>query len=225
MNSKEIILQTKAILFDLDGVLLDSTDCIERHWEEWAKHHKLDLTTVLQNAHGVRTIETIQIVAPYLDADKEASAFTTNEILDTEGVVVISGAQELLAQLDIDKWAIVTSGGYELVQARLEKAGLPMPKHIITGDDVSHGKPSPEPYLVGASKLGLSVDECVVIEDAPIGIKAGKAAGLRVIGITSTHSMDELSQAGADFLVESINHIRIINNKQKDTFNISLTTL
>ncbi len=225
MKSKDIIIHCKGILFDLDGVLLDSTSCIERHWEEWAKIHELDLRTVLQNAHGVRTIETILKVAPHLDVEKEASEFTANEILDTDGVVAIPGALNLLGQLEINQWAIVTSGGYDLVQARLKRAGLPKPTHIITGDDVSHGKPSPEPYLLGAAKLGLAMEECVVIEDAPIGVKAGKTAGMRVVGITSTHSIHELSQADADFIIENINQIQIFQNKHTDTINISLTTL
>lgn len=225
VESKEININCKGILFDLDGVLLDSTNCIERHWEEWAGRHQLDLATVLQNAHGVRTIETIQRVAPHLNAEKEASAFTSHEILDTEGVIGITGAHKLLTQLENDRWAIVTSGGYDLVLARLNKAGLPIAKHIVTGDDVTQGKPSAEPYLLGASKLGLAVNDCVVIEDAPIGVEAGKAAGMRVIGITSTHSFHELTQAGADFLVENLNHIQISNFKQTDTLLITLTTL
>ena len=220
----KIIIDCGAILFDLDGVLLDSTNCIKRHWQEWAEKHELDLKTVLVNAHGVRTIETIQRVAPNLDAEKEAAEFTAHEIIDTEGVDIIPGAKELLAELEIDKWAVVTSGGFDLVQARLKKAGLPMLKHIITSDDVTQGKPSPQPYLLGAKKLNLAVEQCVVIEDAPIGVRAGKAAGMRVIGIASTHPKDELEQAGADFLVESLMDIHISINDQTHSLKITLTT-
>ena len=224
MTDKKITLTCHAILFDLDGVLLDSTSCIERHWQEWANKHGLDLKKVLQNAHGVRTIETIRLVAPHLDAEKEAAEFTANEILDTEGVVAIPGAKELMAHLPTGKWAIVTSGGFELVQARLKKADLPMPKYIISADDVNQGKPSPQPYLMGAKKLGIPIDQCVVVEDAPIGVKAGKAAGMRVIGIASTHPYKELLDAGVDFLVESLTKIQISDNGQNQSINIEFTT-
>jgi sugar-phosphatase len=224
VTDKEIIIQCTAILFDLDGVLLDSTSCIERHWKEWADKYGLDLKEVLQNAHGVRTIETIKIVAPHLDAEQEAAEFTANEILDTDGVVAIPGAKELMSRLGNDTWAIVTSGGYDLVQARLKKAGLPMPKFIVTGDDVSQGKPSPIPYLTAANMLGESIEDSIVIEDAPIGVKAGKAAGMRVIGIASTHSPTTLLDAGVDFLVESLTKIQISGNGQNQSINIELTT-
>lgn len=224
MNTEEIILFCNAVLFDLDGVLIDSTECIERHWEEWAEIHQLDLTTILQFAHGVRTIETIRRVAPYLDVEQEAAEFTAHEIQDTEGVVAIPGSTNLLSRLDLGKWAIVTSGGYELVQARLGKANLPKPMHIITGDDVVQGKPSPEPYLLAASKLGVEMDECVVFEDSPIGVKAGKAAGMQVIGITSTHSANELLKVGADYLAKNLHSIYIEKTERQPFFKITLTT-
>lgn len=209
MRNKIIHLKCEAILFDLDGVLLDSTSCIERHWKEWADKHGLDLKKVLQNAHGVRTIETIRLVSPHLDADRETAEFTANEILDTEGVAAIPGAKTLMSKLGVKPWTIVTSGGFDLVQARLKKAGIPMPKFIVTGDDVSEGKPSPQPYLIGAKQLGVSAEDCVIIEDAPIGVKAGKAAGMRVIGILSTHTEGELLDAGVDFIVHNLKNIQI----------------
>jgi HAD superfamily hydrolase (TIGR01509 family) len=221
---REIVNECKVILFDLDGVLLDSTSCIERHWQEWAEKHGIDLNLVLQNAHGVRTIETIRLVAPHLDAEKEAAEFTANEILDTDGVVAISGAKALMEHLPPGKWAIVTSGGFDLVKTRLKKAGLPTPRFIVTGDDVTQGKPSPIPYLTGAEKLGVTVENCVVIEDAPIGVKAGKAAGMTVIGIASTHPAKDLVDAGVDFLVESLQNIEIIENWLDQTIKIHITT-
>jgi sugar-phosphatase len=224
MTDKKITLTCHAILFDLDGVLLDSTSCIERHWQKWADKHGLDLKKVLQNAHGVRTIETIKIVAPHLDAKNEAAEFTANEILDTEGVVAIPGAKELMEHLPTGKWAIVTSGGFELVQARLKKADLPMPKYIISADDVTQGKPSPQPYLMGANKLGIPVDQCVVVEDAPIGVRSGKAAGMCVIGIASTHPDKELLDVGVDFLVENLLKIQISENAQSQSIIIKLKT-
>ena len=211
----------KAILFDLDGVLIDSTSCIERHWQEWSQKHDIDLVKILQNAHGVRTIETMKIVAPHLNIEKEAAQFTANEILDTEGVVAIPGSKALIDQIPINQWTIVTSGSYDLVQARLKKSGLPMPKAIVTADSVSQGKPSPEPYLMGAKKLDTSIDECCVVEDAPIGIRAGKNAGALVIGVLSTHSREELLGAGADYLIDNLGQIKIIFDKEYPLITIN----
>jgi sugar-phosphatase len=181
-------LDCDAVLFDLDGVLIDSTSCITRHWEAWARRHGLDLATVMQAAHGVRTIETMRLVAPHLDVEAEAARFTAREVADTDGVVVIDGAAQLLSGLPQDAWAIVTSGSDELARARLARAGLPVPDTLVTADDVRLGKPDPEPYLVGAERLGIPVARCVVVEDAPAGIEAARAAGMRVIGVASTHA-------------------------------------
>jgi sugar-phosphatase len=185
-------LECDALLFDLDGVLIDSSSCITRHWEEWTRQHGLEVADVMQIAHGLRTVETIRIVAPHMDAEKEAERFTAVELADTEGVVAIEGALPLLEALPRDVWAIVTSGSRELAVARLRRAGLPVPHTLVSGDDVRQGKPAPEPYLVGASRLGKAVEGCLVIEDAPAGIEAARAAGMQVICIASTHSREEL---------------------------------
>lgn len=185
-------LDCDAVLFDLDGVLIDSTSCITRHWAAWAYRHGLDLATVMQAAHGVRTIETMRLVAPHLDLEAEAARFTAREVADTDGVVVIDGAARLLSGLPQDAWGIVTSGSNGLARARLARAGLPVPDTLVTADDVRQGKPSPEPYLVGAERLGIPVAGCVVVEDAPAGIEAARAAGMRVIGVASTHPREGL---------------------------------
>jgi len=190
-----IQLECDAILFDLDGVLIDSTSCITRHWEAWARQHGLEPAAVMQVAHGFRTVETIRLVAPRLDAEKEAERFTAIEVVDTEGVEAIEGALPLLNGLPQGAWAIVTSGSNELAKARLRRAGLPIPQTLVSGDDVRQGKPAPDPYLVGANRLGKAVERCVVIEDAPSGIEAARAAGMRVIGITTTHSQKDLECA------------------------------
>ena len=181
-----------AVLFDLDGVLIDSTSCITRHWSAWASQHGLDLAKVMQAAHGVRTIETMRLVAPHLDVEAEAARFTAREVADTDGVVVIDGAARLLSGLPQDAWGIVTSGSDRLARARLARAALPVPGTLVTADDVHEGKPAPEPYLVGAERLGIPVARCVVVEDAPAGIEAACAAGMRVIGVASTHAPEEL---------------------------------
>jgi sugar-phosphatase len=181
-----------AILFDLDGVLIDSGSCVIRHWEDWTRQHGIEMAAVMRTAHGVRTVETIRIVAPHLDAEKEAERFKAVEVADTEGVAAIDGALALLEALPSDAWAIVTSGSRELALARLRTAGLPVPGILVSGDDVKQGKPSPEPYLVGASRLGRQSHKCLVLEDAPAGIEAARAAGMQVVGIATTHFQEEL---------------------------------
>jgi len=202
-------LECDAILFDLDGVLIDSSACITRHWEAWAGQHGLELAAVMQVAHGIRTVETMRLVAPHLDAKKEAERFTAHEVVDTEGVVAIDGASQLLNGLPRYLWAIVTSGSYELASARLGRAGLPVPSTLVTADDVRQGKPAPEPYLVGAKRLGIAVERCVAIEDAPAGIEAARAAGMRVIGIATTHSREELLESGCEVVIDQLPALRI----------------
>jgi mannitol-1-/sugar-/sorbitol-6-phosphatase len=202
-------LECDAILFDLDGVLIDSSSCIVRHWQEWTGRHGIDLDYVLQNAFGILTIETIRRVAPHLDAEKEAAVFTANEIEDTAGVAAIAGAGQLLAGLPAGAWAVVTSGSLALVKARLAAAGLPIPPVLVTAEDVRQGKPAPEPYLVGAARLGTGPGRCIVIEDAPAGVEAGKRAGMRVIGIASTHPPVELLEKGADPVIEQLANLQV----------------
>ena len=216
-----------AVLFDLDGVLIDSTSCIVRHWQDWADQHDLDIDAIMAVAHGTRTIETIHLAAPHLDAAKEAEQFTAHEVVDTVGVVAIEGAGQLLAALPEGTWAIVTSGSRDLAKARLKTAGLPTPTIFVTADDVKQGKPNPEPYLVGAQRLGVAVDRCVVIEDAPAGVVAGKAAGMRVIGVASTHARDELLAQGAEFVIDRLTqlNIREAANGQRLVIQVDLETI
>ena len=205
-------LECDAVLFDLDGVLIDSTNCIVRHWKDWADQHSLDLDKVMQVAHGIPTIETIRRAAPHLDAEKETEKFTAIEVADTAGVLAIEGALQILEALPEGTWAIVTSGSSALARARLAQAELPLPRILVTIDDVQQGKPAPEPYVVGAKRLGIAVKGCVVIEDAPAGIEAGVKAGMRVIGINATHQREELLEVGADIVVDNLIDLNIRNS-------------
>jgi len=202
-------LQCDAVLFDLDGVLVDSIQCILRHWNAWADQHYLDMGKIMSVFHGLRTIEAIRLVAPHLDAEKEARYLIARESDDPSGVVAIEGAHRLLAELPEDAWGIVTSGSLAVARARLEEAKLPLPRVLVTADDVMQGKPSPEPYLVGAQRLALSADRCVVMEDAPAGIIAGKMAGMSVIGVASTHRREELLEQGATFVVDRLTQLHL----------------
>lgn len=163
----------------------------------------------MQIIHGRRSIEIIRLIAPHLDAEKETEVHTAREINSVSGVVEINGARRILNSLPEDSWAIVTSGSSELAGARLDHVALPIPKVLVTSDDVQKGKPAPEPYLVGAKQLGVIAERCVVIEDAPAGIEAGKKAGMMVIGINETHSGEKLLKRGTDLVIHQLNDINI----------------
>src|SRR6516164_2475627 len=186
-----------AILFDLDGVLCDSTRAVDREWREWATRKGVDGDAIMAIAHGVRTIEVIRRVAPHLDAETEAAAIENHEAHDQRGVTVMPGAVDLLKSIPAGRWGVVTSGSRLLAQNRLRYCGLPVPDVLVTSDDVTNGKPHPEPYLKGAEGLGFAPHECMVIEDAPAGVQAARAAGMKVIGMASTYPASKLAEADA----------------------------
>src|SRR6266481_2991115 len=171
-----------AILFDLDGVLVDSTGSVTRQWSMWAEENNIDPHTVVEIAHGVRTIEVVRRFAPHLDAEAEVKRLEKREAEDHRGVRVMPGAAELLKSIPEGLWCVVTSGTRYLAMSRLRLGKLPIPKVLVSADDVSKGKPDPEPYLMGARLLGMNAAECLVIEDAPAGIRAAHAGGMKAIG-------------------------------------------
>jgi sugar-phosphatase len=188
-----------ALLIDLDGVLVDSEGAAARAWVWWASLRGLDPAPFIR-AHGRPSRETIAELAPELDADAEAALVEERETSDTAGVVALPGAVAMLAAAR--PVAIVTSGGRRLAQARLRAAGLASPEVLVTADSVSRGKPDPEPYLVAAGRLGVPPARCTVFEDAPAGVRAGRAAGMRVVALTTTVSAQELD--GADCIVANL---------------------
>jgi mannitol-1-/sugar-/sorbitol-6-phosphatase len=192
-----LTIACQAILFDLDGVLVDSTPCVTRVWSAWAQEQGLDPERVVHVAHGRPTIATVREVAPHLDAQLETDRIEQREINDTDGLRVLPGAKELLAKLPPERYTIVTSGTRQLATRRLQVAGLPVPPAMITADDIRNGKPNPEPYLAGARVLGYVPDRCLVFEDAPSGIRAAKSAGMVAIGIPTTYKPEELAEADA----------------------------
>jgi mannitol-1-/sugar-/sorbitol-6-phosphatase len=186
-----------AILFDLDGVLIDSIRSVEYHWTQWAAKHGIDPEVVLRSAHGRRSRETIRLIAPHLDIEAEASALEASEISDATGLVEIEGATQLLKSIPDGAWAIATSGTRNLALARLAFGRLPVPSVLVTAEDVISGKPDPEPYLLAAQKLSVAPEHCIVIEDAPAGIASGRAAGIRVLAVASTYPEAQLHEASA----------------------------
>jgi sugar-phosphatase len=195
------------ILFDLDGVLVDSISSVERAWLKFAERHHLDPAAVLHAAHGHRSVETVRLLVPDADVEAENLIVEQDEINDAEGLVATEGAAELLSVLSPDRWAIVTSGTRPLATARLRAAGIPIPKHLIAADGVVNGKPHPEPYLKGAAALGLSPANCLVFEDAPTGIRSAQAAGAKVIGVVGTYDAAQLHSA--EGLVSSLSHVSV----------------
>ena len=187
-----ISLSCSAILFDMDGTLVDSTACVEAIWERWARKHRIELRPLLEVSHGKRTIDTIGEIAPHLDVEFEASALEAEELTSRDGILAVAGAFQLLNRLQQHQWAVVTSASRALAAVRLDCAGLPIPPVLITGDDVLRGKPDPEGYLKAADRLGVPRSHCVVVEDTPAGILAGRNAGMAVLAIGTTFAPEHL---------------------------------
>ncbi|KAA8559410.1 Hexitol phosphatase A [Pseudomonas extremaustralis] len=178
----------RAFLFDMDGTLLNSIAAAERVWSIWAERHGLDVKAFLTTIHGARAIDTITRQALHgVDPEVEAQWITEAELNDVEGVVAIPGAVEFLSRLPGDQWALVTSAPRELALRRLQAAGITPPAVLVTAEDVASGKPDPACYVLGAQRLGAAVEDCLVFEDATVGIRAGEAAGADVMVVTSTH--------------------------------------
>lgn len=199
----------RGVLFDLDGVLVDSTPAVERVWHGWATEHGFVPAEVVRRAHGRPSITTIRELLPDGDHQKENSEVERREIADIGDVVALPGALPLLRGLPVGAWTIVTSCSRPLALARIRAAGLPMPPVLVTSSDIRRGKPDPEPYLKGAEILRLASADCVVVEDAPAGIRAGKAAGARVLALRTTMPEAELAVAGATWIVGDLSDVSL----------------
>jgi sugar-phosphatase len=195
------------ILFDLDGVLVDSTRCIERCWSAWAVDRGLDPVAVMRAAHGRRVAETLRLVAPHLDEAGEGLALEHIESHETEGLAEVPGVARLMRLLPPGSWAIVTSAVRSVAEHRLRYVGLKVPATFVTADQVTYGKPDPEGYLEAAARLGLEPRDCIVIEDSPSGIEAARAAGMRAIGIYGASEPSTLKMA--DAVVHAFGDIRV----------------
>ena len=201
-------ISAKALLFDMDGVLVDSTPVVERSWRKWAKANKIDQTILMPLIHGRKALETIAQVAPHLDAYAEWQILIKQESEDTEGLRSFDGAKTLLEALNVSPllWAIVTSAPRQLAIDRLKATGLPVPPVLICAEDIDKGKPAPDGYLAAAKALDVLQNECLVIEDAPSGIEAALSAGMKALAITSTHEHNSLKKA--HYCVASIEDVK-----------------
>lgn len=173
-----------AVLFDMDGTLVDSRIVVERVWTEWALANKLDPAVILAVSKGRRAIDTIrEYASDETDCDHEAEKFDQAEMSDMDGIVAVPGAIDLLSQLPRDRWAVVTSAGRELAIRRMTAAKIPIPDVLVSAEDIEMGKPDPSGFQKAASKLGVHPQDCLVFEDAQAGIKAGQNAGADVVVI------------------------------------------
>ena len=191
-------LRVDAVIFDMDGVVIDSGDAYAKHWRAWGAGHGIDYDTQIAHVHpGRPPVETVRIVAPHLDPQAEAVAF--NERLDADDseapISVMPGAAALLASLPADRWTIATSAYRPIAREWLAQVGLPVPPALVTVDDIENGKPAPDPYLKAAANLGVDPARCLVVEDAPAGISAAKAAGATVLALRTTHGPEDLGEA------------------------------
>lgn len=178
-----LTLRARALLLDMDGTLVHSTGEVETVWRLWCRRYRLDPEPVLAMCHGVRSREVIRTLAPQLDLAQEVALLDDLEIHHTGQAEVLAGARTLLASLPVERWALVTSASQRVARHRLRSAALPLPSLLVGAEDVEHGKPDPEPYLLAAERLGLAAADCLVFEDAPAGISSALRAGCRVVQV------------------------------------------
>jgi mannitol-1-/sugar-/sorbitol-6-phosphatase len=208
--SGPVSVTAKGILFDMDGVLISSIGAARRCWKRWAIRYGVPNADEFEIPHGIRSIDLVKMLRPDIDPQEGQRAIEDMEVEDVADLQVLPGVKVLLESLPPERWAIVTSATRRLLLARLHAAGLPVPERIISGEMVERGKPDPEPYRRGAELLGLRPEECVVVEDAPSGVGAGKAAGCRVLAVLGTHAAAELR--GADWVVGSLEGLAVTTN-------------
>ncbi|PRY56587.1 HAD-IA family hydrolase [Glycomyces artemisiae] len=176
------VLAASVLLFDMDGTLVDSTASVERAWTRFAGRHGLEAAAILAVAHGRPTIEVVAEFAPHgVDVVAETDRIEAEEIDRTDGISEIPGAAALLGSLDPARWAVVTSATRALTLRRLAAVGIPLPKILIAADDVTKGKPHPQPYMLAARALGADAADAVAFEDAPAGLTSASSAGAATV--------------------------------------------
>ncbi|RPD66747.1 phosphatase [Lentinus tigrinus ALCF2SS1-7] len=217
-----VTLEFDAILFDMDGTLVDSTDGVVGAWELFAEVYPgLDVTQVLSSSHGVRTVENLERFCGVTDPDeleREARRFEDAIVAESkkngrQGIVALPGVREIMKELGPHcklpkpKWAICTSATISYASAALKAAGVPVPDVFVVSEDVEKGKPEPDPYLLGAKRAGVDPARCLVVEDAPAGVRSGRAAGCKTLGLITSHTREQLEEAQPDYLVSNLSKV------------------
>lgn len=204
--------EVAALLFDMDGVLVDSRAVVERTWRRWSARHRVDVMPILRIAHGRRTSDTLRATVPHLATPEEVAWLDRTESEDFDDLQPIPGAGELVASIPAGRWTVVTSAGRDLAVRRLAAVGMALPPHAVTSEDVTRGKPAPDGYLLAAHRLGVDPARCLVVEDAPPGIEAGRAAGARVLAVSTTHQAGELT--GAIAILGDLSTVKVVSTGQ-----------
>ncbi|TYJ56520.1 hypothetical protein B9479_002767 [Cryptococcus floricola] len=217
-------IRANGILFDLDGTLISSTPVCEAVWHQWAKQYPVNLEEVFKTSHGIRTRDLLRYWLKITDPialEAATEKFESDVLLESQrlaregegGITLLPGVEKMLLALsspadDNARWAIVTSATNAYATNAINTLDLPKTSHLITADEVTRGKPHPEPYIMGAAALGLHPTECVVFEDAPTGIKAGVSSGAKVIAVCTSHPRTALEGLGAHFIVDDLSSLR-----------------
>jgi sugar-phosphatase len=207
LYSSPVLIPCKAVLFDMDGILISSMGSVERSWTKWALMSGVDPENAIRVAHGCRAIETVALLRPDLDSVAELNLIEKIELADGEGLAVLPGVLSLLAALPSARWTVVTSATDRLARLRMAAGGIPVPRRFIHAGCVTEGKPNPAPFLAGAALLGFAPQDCVVLEDAPSGVMAGRAAGCTVVATPFSHSVASL--VAAHYLVQDLTGVAV----------------
>ncbi|GAA1082183.1 HAD family hydrolase [Nocardiopsis metallicus] len=202
-------ISVDAVLFDIDGTLVDSTGAVERTWRQWGEAHGIDPEEILAVSHGRRSEDTIAMFLPEDQIDEAAAELEELELADLGGVAALPATAELLSALPAARWAAVTSGGRRLMRTRLEAAKLPVPEVLVTAEDVTAGKPDPQGYLKAAAALGVDPARCLVVEDAPAGVRAGLASGAAVLAVATSHNRTDLEGIGATEVIDNLTFCKL----------------
>ena len=220
LSESQLICQ--AVLFDMDGVLVDSTPAVSRVWRKWAADHGFDPEHVSHIAQGRPSITTIRELLPDSDHEAENRIVERMEIEDLVGVKACPGAAQLLRALPPDRWVLVTSSTRPLAMVRLRAGGHAVPKFVITGSDITHGKPHPEPFQKAAAMVGFPPSKCLVVEDTPAGILAGKAAGCRVLALRTTMAESVLEKARPDWIASNLADVELAETSSRGELLLTL---
>ena len=214
-------IRCQGVLFDMDGILISSLGSVERSWTKWAQMRGVEPAYAIRIAHGCRAIETLAKLRPDLDSEAELKIIEDIEIEDNEGLSVLPGVLQLLRALPRDRWTVVTSATERLARVRLATGGIPVPEQVVTANQVTRGKPHPEPFRAGAALLGFKPEECVVFEDSSSGAQAGRAAGCTVVATTFSHPIESLD--AAHYLVKDVTGVTV--EREGDGLVLRLTPL